>query len=279
MHRCLSLALLLAPPATLAAQDLPAGTITMQMRVHLPDSLKTPIPLGNDINVQMSIMSDGHRLAMEVVPGASVPMLAGMRVLVTFTLGADSVHVGILLPPDLAASAGGSTGMRLDLPIATLGGANPLVARLLDSIGRTVTDSGRQAMPHPTYRSLGSSATVAGITCEEWEVVIQSDTIQTCVIPTPPALLALQQHVMSMPGVQRMMARIPGVADMRKEAYGGREMTAIRTENSRRGLHIELTSYRAGVPDATRLELPAGLQPMSLPMAMPAKPSGGGRLP
>ena len=55
---------------------------------------------------------------------------------------------------------------------------------------------------------------------------------------------------------------------MEKEArYGGEAapMTAIRTTNAKRGMRMELTNYTPGAPDATQMDLPAGLQPMSMP--------------
>src|ERR1019366_3322514 len=79
-----------------------------------------------------------------------------------------------------------------------------------------------------------------------------------------------------MTGLQNLMAQMPGLADMQKPAYGGREMTAIRTINVKMGIRMELTSFTPGVPDATQLALPDGLTLMPMP-ALPTKPGGGGR--
>ena len=275
MYSCFAIALLFATASPLAAQGGEAGTATFQMTVHLPDSLKgkLPIPIGGDLDMQMKYMMDGRRVAMEMAPGALTPMLAGMRIRMTFTLGTDTMHVGILLAPEMAA-AGGSAGSRLDIPVSMLGAASPLLGSLMDSTARKMIDS--LGKTPPVYHSLGTSATVAGMACEEWEAVRGTDTTRTCVIPTPRGLLALQEQFKTMTGLQNLMAQMPGLADMQKQAYGGREMTAIRTINVKMGIRMELTSFTPGVPDATQLALPDGLTLMPMP-ALPTKPGGGGR--
>jgi hypothetical protein len=164
--------------------------------------------------------------------------------------------MGVLLPPDLAA-AGGSIGMRMDGPMSLMGSANAMLGGIMDSVGKTIGT--------PTYRSLGKTSTVAGINCEEWETVAMADTTLTCVIPTPPALLAIQNQVKTMSGMGAMMAQIPGMAELEKSAYGGRAMTAIRTVNAKNGMRMELTNYAPGAPDPAQMDLPAGLQPMPMP--------------
>ena len=274
MHNRLATALLLASASPLVAQGAPAGTATFQMTIHLPDSLKTPIPLAGDMSFQMIMMTDGHRVAMEILPSTSQPLMAGMHLKATFTIGADTLHVGILLPAETAAAAGGGSGMRVDVPVSLLGAGNPLLGKMMDSVTRTMTDSLGKFLP--AYRRLGTTATVAGITCEEWETVVLSDTTRTCVIATPPAVLALLERFKTMTGFATMLARIPGMADLQKQAYGGKQVIPIRTVNTKLGMRLELTSFTAGAPDAAVFELPADLQVMPLP-TMPAKPAGGGQ--
>jgi hypothetical protein len=147
-------------------------------------------------------------------------------------------------------------------------------SHLLDSIGKKLGDSLSKMMPHPTYRSLGTTATVAGIKCEEWETIVAMDTTRTCVIPTPALLRALQDYIKRATGAQQLMDRLPGLSDAAKEAFGGRDMTSIRTVNVKTGLLIELVSYTSGAPDPASFDLPPNLQPF--PGAPGSKAPGSG---
>jgi hypothetical protein len=258
-----------------AAQLPPTGTIVMSLRVKLPDSMKVPVPVGNTIDLQITLMSDGRRFATDLVPGptmaAAMPMLQGIRIHAMYALGGDSLHAGILLPPALA---GGAPGYRVDVALTMLDSLRRASSHLLDSIGKKLTDSISKVMPHPRYRALGTTATVAGLQCEEWETIVAMDTTRTCVIPTPVVLRALQDYVKKASGAQQLMDRLPGLSDAVKEAYGGRDMTSIRTVNVKTGLLIELVSYTPGAPDAAAFDLPPNLVPF--PGAPGSKPAGGG---
>lgn len=268
-------ALLVVTAAPLAAQNGVAGSATIQLSIHLPDSTKVPgvpIPISGDLTTQMTFMTDGMRLAMEVLPNMSgTGPGAGMRVKLVFSPAGDTIHIGMILPPELAKAAGGAPGMRIDMPVSMLGAANPLFGRLMDSVARTMTDSLGKAMP--TYRALGTTAVVAGIRCQEWEMVVRADTTRSCVIPTPPALLVLQEKFKDMTGMATLMAQIPGIASLQKEAYGGKQVVPLRTVNSKTGMRMELTAFTAGAPDPAVFELPSDLQVIP----MPGKPGGGQR--
>ncbi len=246
--------LAIAPP--LGAQSVGAGSATFQITTQLAASSQAAAVVGSDLTMQMTLMTDGHRIAMHMVPSMPQSPMAGTQIKMVFTPGVDSVHMGILLPPEMAA-AGGGIGMRMDGPMSLIGSANAMLGGMMDSVGK--------AIGKPTYRSLGKTSTVGGISCEEWETVTMDDTTLTCVIPTPPALLAIQNQVKTMSGIGAMMAQIPGMANLEKEAYGGRAMTAIRTIDTKHGMRVELTNYTPGAPDPAQMELPAGLQPMRLP--------------
>jgi hypothetical protein len=261
--------------APVPAQMPPQGTIVMSIRVKLPDSMKVPVPVGHTIDLQITVMSDGRRLATDLSPGpdmtAAMPMIQGIRIHAMYALGGDSLHAGILLPPALA---GGAPGYRVDVALTVLDSLRRAGSHLLDSIGKKLTDSLAKVMPHPSYRALGTKATVAGLECEEWETIIVMDTTRTCVIPTPAVLRALQDYVKKASGAQQLMDQMPGLSNMAKEAYGGRDMTSIRTVNVKTGLRLELVSYTPGAPDAAAFDLPPNLLPF--PGAPGSKPAGGG---
>ena len=92
----------------------------MSIRVKLPDSMKVPLPVGNTIDLQITVMSDGRRVATDLSPGpdmtAAMPMIQGIRIHAMYALGGDSLHAGILLPPALA---GGAPGYRVDVALTS----------------------------------------------------------------------------------------------------------------------------------------------------------------
>lgn len=261
---------LFAAASPLAAQAA-VGTVEYTMSMHVPESAGIPVPGGTFVTMQWTVMTDGHRIAMEIVPTVlSSPVMTGMVIKMIFTPGSDSMHMGIILPPALAAAAGGAPGMRMDAPISMMGTANPLLAGLVDSVGKAMKDSLAKGGARPTWRSLGTTSTIAGVSCEEWESVAMGDTTRSCVIPTPAAVQALQEQFKAKSGMATLMGQIPGMAELEKSAYGGRAMTPIRMDSRRTGMHMEFVKYTPGAPDPARMELPAGLTPM------PAGMSGGG---
>jgi hypothetical protein len=260
----------------LSAQIAQTGTITIGMHVKLPDSLKTPVPLTGGLDIQLTLLSDGHRVALDLTLGGNpaLPMLEGARLHALYQPGTDTVHAGVLLPPALAGMANGAAGFRVDLPLTALDSMKRTASHVMDSIGTKLADSLRVKMPTVTYRSLGTTATVAGVRCEEWETVAGADTIDNCVIPTPAPIKAALDFIKQASGAQQMLDQVPGLAAATKAAYGGRDMMPIRSTNARTGMRMELLKYSSTPPDAALLDLPAGLQP--LPSGM-GNPFGGGK--
>ncbi|MGH7594181.1 MAG: hypothetical protein ACRELE_10085 [Gemmatimonadales bacterium] len=275
-RRSVVLASLAAIVAALpASAQLPTGMLVMGIHAKLPDSLKNmPVPGGTSIDLEFTVMSDGHRVAVEIAPGAglvgAMPMLQGIKVHAMYALGVDSLHAGVMLPPALA---GGAPGYRVDVSLKTVDSLRRASSHLLDSFGTKLADSVGKMLPHPTYHSVGTTATVAGIRCEEWQTIVAKDTIETCVIPTPPMLHMMQEYVKNALGAHRLIDQVPGLSDAARQAYGGREMTSIRTTNARTGLRLELVSFTSAAPDAARFDLPPNLQPF--PGGIGTKPPGG----
>jgi hypothetical protein len=267
----LSVLCLFAAVSPLAAQAA-VGTVEFTTSVHIPESAGVPVPGGTFVTMQMTAMSDGHRVAMEIVPTVLSSPMSGMLIRMLFTPGSDSIHLGIIFPPEMAAAAGGGSGMRMDGPISMLGGGNPLLAGIMDSVGKAMKDSLAKGGARPTSRSLGTTSTVAGVSCEEWESVMMGDTTRTCVIPTPPGVQAIEDRFKEKSGMEALMGQLPGMAEMAKSAYGGRAMTPIRADNPKTHIHMEFVKYTPGAPDPARMELPAGLR------QMPGMPGGGGSL-
>ncbi|HEY4101982.1 MAG TPA: hypothetical protein VGM20_14010 [Gemmatimonadales bacterium] len=266
----------------LAAQGVPAGRVVLSVTTHLPDSLKSRVPIGDSITLRISAATDGKRFAFGITPGelAAMPMLNGISVRAIYDKGADSLHIGILVPPSMAAMAGGGPGMRIDLSTSTIDSALKTVSGKLDSAASHGIDSAAMRAMHPpmpAMRSLGTTSTVAGMQCANWETITANDTVITCVIPTPAAIQAFQEQFKAKMGLAKLMERYPQLAQMQEQAYGGKPMTPIRMSESRLGMHMELVSITLGEPDPAEFQLPADLKPMPLP-GMPGKPSTMGAL-
>jgi hypothetical protein len=253
----LALALPTAQPAALSAQAV-GGTVSFHIKTHLPDSISA-MTGSADVEMLMTVSTDGEHVAMDMLPQANVPGADGMHIKMVFTLGGDSAHIAILMP-QLAAS--GIPGMRMDMPMSMMASANPLLGGLMDSVSKT--------LGKVSYRSLKTNSIVAGIRCAEWEAINGTDTTRTCVVPTPPEVIALQDRMSKLMGMKDIVSTFPGLAAAQRDAYGGKAMTPIRTTNAKSGVSMELVSVVAGKPDATAFELPAGLQQMPVP----GKPGG-----
>jgi len=256
--RHLAVVLAVAAAAPLAAQGTLVGTATFHMTMHV--TAGTPggaaLPPGTEMEAEMTYATDGRHFVMQnVMNSSSVPMMSGMMTRMIFTVGSDSIHMGIVMPPEIAAQTG-SIGTKMDLSMAQLTAAGKPAAALMDSVVRA--NAGR------TYRALGTTATVAGITCQEWESIAAGDTTRSCVIPTPPALAAMQEQFKTFQSAA-ILSNMPGLDAMQKQAYGGQAVTPIRTTSTRTGMVLELTKYSATAPDPAMMQLPAGLTVMAMP--------------
>lgn len=256
--------LLLSTAAAALGAQAPAGgtaTIAMSMRPGPDNPAAAMLPAGTALTMEMIYRTDGTRAMIETVIGGSIPMIEGMRSIVQFRFGSDTVVVASVLPPQMAASAG-MPGTRMEMTL-------PSMAAMLPG-QQAKRDSATHAAESAVYRSLGTTSTVAGLRCEEWEIITAADTTRTCAIPTPPALAALSEKFSKAGGMASMLSQGPRLDAISKKAYNGRAMTAIRTDSPANGLHMELTGFTVGAPSPESMELPAGLQSIAMP-------GGGGK--
>lgn len=257
----------------LASQGPLVGTVTVNTHITIPDSLRSKAPIGDAVDLQVTVMSDGHRYAADLGTMTTIAGLPPMHLHFVFATMNDTLNFGVVLPSELAALAGGAPGFRIDIPrrmVDSLAGAvHGAIGKVLDSMGSKLVDSIRKAMPQVTYRSLNRSSTVGGMSCEEWQTIARADTVNLCLIPTPPAIVAMKQHVLDMLTSQQSLKDLVAIVDAGRQAMGGRDMMAIRTEYTKMGMRMELASYTAGVPAASQFDIPANLQVVPLP-ALPA---------
>jgi hypothetical protein len=213
----------------------------------------------------MTLATDGERLGMQIdfgdgmVPGVD---LSSMRLQAVIHAGGDSASVGIVLPPDVAAQMGGGIGLRLDLaiPDTIRHSAMPNI----DSI--MAAEQGDE----PEVVNTGRTSTVAGVTCEEWELTSQNQDsipfggkIGMCLVEQLPALRAftsLFEKYLPDLGVDFGEMKERG-----RKWFGGRDLVAIRTiMGDNQDMVVQLESSSGTAPDASFFVLPEGLQPFPL---------------
>lgn len=256
---------LLAVPV--AAQS---GTTVWSMRMDLADSMQSKVGGLSVIDMRWTLATDGTRLGFQVDFGpemaAAMPNMdfSAMRMQAVIHPGGDSVSVGVVLPPEIAASMGGGIGLRLDMAIPdTI--RNPAMPDL-DSL--MATNQGQQ----PSVVNTGRRSTVAGIACEEWEVTPQqpdsmplSGKMQMCLTDQVPALrafTALFERYMPDLGVD-----FGEMKEMGRKWFGGRDLVAIRTViGDNQDIVVQLESATSTAPDASFFVLPEGLQPFPIDM-------------
>jgi hypothetical protein len=237
------------------AQTPAGGTATMHITGHLPDSLKQRLPMGmglDALDMTVTYATDGSRIGavMAVNLGSAMPTMAGMSVHVVIGAGSDTVRLGIVLPPEAASMMGGGSGIEMDLPLNAI---PPIPMAGIDSAFTKLAVT-------TSARSLNTSSKVAGIRCEEWEVIVGADTSHQCLVATPPIVSGLQRRLFSSPALSQLQAVLGTIAGNNAKLFGGREMTAIRSSSN--GMHMELVDFKPGTPDPALLTLPAGLKSM-----------------
>jgi hypothetical protein len=146
--------------------------------------------------------------------------LTGARLQGVLNAAGDTLALGLVMPPDLAAAMGGGIGFRLDLPLDSLPFPVPSDSMLAAIEGQDDSTD---------LRDTGRRETVAGVACEVWEMweVAQPDErIEMCLAEPPAAF----EHISN-----RLKERFPPLDksfDELKEAmgdrFGGRNLFPVR---------------------------------------------------
>lgn len=257
--------LLVAP---LAAQS---GTTVWSMRMKLPDSTRAKAGGLSEIDMRMTLATDGNRLGMQIdfAEGMATAMpgfdLSSIRVNAIVHAGGDSASVGVILPPELAAMMGGGIGMRLDVPVPDKFDGLPVPN--LDSIMEA--NQGEE----PNVTNTGRTSTVAGVSCEEWEMTSRTpsdstpfdDRVQLCLAENLPAMRAFTSLVEKY--LPDLGVDFSEFKERGKKWFGGRELTAIRmVMGANQEMVLQLESSTSTAPDASFFTLPEGLQPFPIEM-------------
>lgn len=261
----------------LAAQSSPqhaVGSATLGITAPLPPSAHSPMIVGDTLHLRITVASDGKNSVLDLDPGGAiaVPMFQGMHLRVIYRTGADSIHIGVF-NPDPAARAPGMVGYRLDfaVPKKSVSDTHPALPPALSQ------DTARmQAFADSvSFRDLGRTSQVAGMTCEEWQILTPRDTASACTIPMPPRLIQTFDSVMHTTGVMSEPQRAAELAKVRQHWFNGNLVLPIRI--AAKGTTVALVSLSHDPPPASLFEFPDGLQPLNgmLPFKMPGQTTTG----
>jgi hypothetical protein len=247
-----------ASPQVATAQESEAGTAVMLMRVTMPDSVPQLQQAGlSELGMRLTYATDGQRVAMQMqFESAQAAMgvpLDDVLLHAIWSPSTDSVQIGLTLPLEMMTQLGGGAGFAfafvlpdsINLPVA-----------LGDSMQATANNM------KFAYRDLGTTATVAGVTCREYEMVSDSVTANVCLAKPPVALAAINRMFERLPLIGAMLE---SVTARQRELIGTDDIFTIRMDGAMPGggaMHMELASFSTTMPDASYFTLPPGLGPV-----------------
>lgn len=249
-------AALLGAAAPVAAQDA-GGTGVTLMRISLPDTLPAAMSqVGlNEINMRITYGTDGRRVASmmqfeQMGPAMGIPLDAVLMHMI-WDSTTDSVQIGLTLPPELMESLGGGGGFAFAF---VLPDSLPVPPGMGDSLMVAMEYA------NASYRDLGTTATVAGLSCREYEMVTDSLTANVCLGQRPPGLKTMYTLLDRLPVVNEVMA---AWRKQERDLLGQEGLATFRMtgDMGTGGFHVELASYTAGA-DPALFVLAPGLGPV-----------------
>jgi hypothetical protein len=251
------------------------------MRMKMPDTLSARAGGLSEIDMRMTMATDGERLGMQVDFAETMATaitgfdLSAMRLNAVVHSGGDSVSIGIIMPPEMAAMTGGGIGMRLDMAIPDKLEGFPVPN--FDSL--MAENQGEE----PVVTNTGRTMMVAGVRCEEWDITPQqpADSIpfggamHICVaenIPSVEAFTTVAEKYLPDMGFDFGKLKEQG-----RKWFGGRELTAIRMVMGHdEEIVFQLESSSNTAPDPSFFTLPDGLQPFPVEMVKAMIPGSQG---
>jgi hypothetical protein len=250
-------AALLGAVAPVAAQDTGGTTVTL-MRISLPDTLPSAVPqVGlNEFTMRITNGTDGRRVASmmqfePMAPAMGIPLDAVLMHMI-WDSATDSVQLGLTLPPELMESLGGGAGFAFQF---VLPDSLPIPAGMGDSLLVSMDNA------NVSFRDLGTTATVAGLACREYEMASDSMTAKVCLGQRPPGLEVTYRLIDRLPIIGELMA---AWREQERELLGQEGLATFRMtgDMGTGSFHMELASYTAGTPDAALFTLAPGLGPV-----------------
>lgn len=277
--RCGVLAALIAMPVIASAQDAPMGLMAFEMTGKPPAAMasQSPMPIDKLPTFRMELGSNGRQFGMqfsirpEGMP-TELAMLADTRIQMVWQNRADSAQFAITVPaairsmaasmlaPELAATP--PAGYRIAMKVPNM---DSLIKANLDSAKRN------DSMPDMVTRSIGTTSTVAGMRCENWEIISPNDSIDVCVVESSKGAFAMSSWLATQFKLDEAMKH-PKAASF----FGGRKMMPIRVMARDSSFTMVLVSASDAAPGAAFFAVPDDyklLNPKDLPIpGMKAEP-------
>jgi hypothetical protein len=223
------------------------------------------------MDIRMTAATDGPLTGFqldfgpEMVLGANVPFdFTQMRVQAILNAVTDSLSVGIIIPPELAAMAGGGIGFRFDLAIPDPEALREMIPdSLVGEIEQATEEDGAR------FENTGTTAVVAGVACEEWLVTpIQEDEVgrvRMCLAEPPAAMRTLlDSYKQFLPDADNPFSAL---LTKGRQRFGGRDLLAMRVMiEGVNPMTFEVISISDTSPGVGFFELPIDLEPFPIEM-------------
>ncbi len=272
MRRTIRFALtvaLIGLPSLLQAQG--GGVSVWAMHGTLPDTIqKASRGMLSTIDLRMTMATDGKRVSMLIAPGpemiaASLTTdLSMVRLQMVMSSSDDTVHIGVVLPPEIAAMMGGGIGFRMDLPLP----ASLIEGMLPDSMLAVLASDSLQAKTQE-FRNTGRTDKVAGLGCQIWTMTgfggDKADSLEMCLAPQPAALKAVSDAMQMR--FASLFSTLKKFGRDKANPFGTEDLMPVRFRMvGESDMTFELMSVSNDAPAASFFELPAGLEPFPMEM-------------
>lgn len=240
-----------ASPAAAVAQQ---GTVSYSIRASLPDTMASVVNGMKELDLQVTLAFGSSRAAFTLAAGPAMQWagnidLSQARVLGVLNRSGDSLTMAVLLPQEIAMMMGGSPGIRMDLPLSTMNG------------GAIDTDSLLREEQEAKYENTGRRDTVAGRSCELWNVTSPTAPrpMEMCVAEAHPVAKRMFDWSDKVGPLSNAMTEIQEAS---RKRFGGRDMMVLRMRYSdgSDSFTMEMLDITEGEPDAGFFLIPEGLQ-------------------
>jgi hypothetical protein len=211
--------LALLPAAPLAAQF--EGTITMKM---------SDPSMGKE-SIEAKYYIKGNQFAMGMTAPASAGPMAGQEIRMLFNPSAQKMTMLMPVAGEMAAMMGGAKGIKMEMDLKDL-----------------PTDNAKA--PEGSVKKLGTSQTIAGRTCDDYEITSDGDPFQMCLAD------GLGRFMMAAGGGMGRDASVP------KWARNLEGKFPLKVSDKRGRGMMEVTAITEGTVPASVFAIPSDYQDM-----------------
>lgn len=296
MRRTLSLCLMaVGSVASLNGQSPPVGEMTVAMRFKLPPSASGRMPLGQVPELRIRFGSDGHRILYGISAAGTgtdpvSAMLASAWLKVVSRPAGDSVDIAVAIPEQframLAPNAGAAApeGYRVTVPIVRLDSLrNGFGLDSLKAAMKKLPVTPDTAMPKFDLKRTGAHETIAGLSCEVWNLTVDTVRVSTCMTREVPFMSGIREYVTAKLGLAGFADSLQAYLGQNAAANPLKELkglTPLRVVVGDSLAVFQALSVSASAPPDTEFAIPAAFKLLDLKsLAADAKAKLGGTPP